>query len=286
MADLNNLGCLDGSCPFRVATGGMTTNGGCSCIGYHLTPVERGRLSGWVRQLRDRVRELEGEAQAGAADREEAWRDMCDLRGVETPCPKCQGYGVRAYGSTATWRGGIGGQSITNGVCDACWGSGDANRQWANLRKLESERVAMSDRECAEWLARKCGASYSRMRESLARFADVIEAEGRRRKVPAGVDLFWYSRAAEAVAGALRSLAKEPTGSAAIASESSKWSKALRDLVEDIDEATRYAPAVPVAVAFKRTNCPKCEEHPEELVIMCPRHKAEAALAGEPEVVP
>lgn len=47
-------------------------------------------------------------------------------RGVETPCPKCHGAGGRMYPSTSTWRGGVGGQSFTRGVCDACWGSGDA----------------------------------------------------------------------------------------------------------------------------------------------------------------
>lgn len=224
------------------------------------------------------------------SDREEAWRRMCDLRGVETPCPKCDGYGVRLYGSTSTWRGGMGGQALTHGVCDSCWGSGDATRQWTDLRKLETERVAMSDRECAEWLARKCGASYSRMRESLARFADVIEAEKRRRKVPAGVDLFWYSRAAEAVAGALRSLAKEPAGSAAIASESSKWSAALRDLVEFITDMGAagalslwhpdYAPANLRQPVYAE-NCPKCTSEPEECVILCPLHKAVALLAGQ-----
>ena len=40
-------------------------------------------------------------------------------------CSECGGSGEKAYGSTATWRGGIGGQMITNAVCNKCWGSGD-----------------------------------------------------------------------------------------------------------------------------------------------------------------
>ena len=70
---------------------------------------------------------------------------MLDWRGVEDPCLKCDGSGVRAYSTTATWRGGIGGTSITSDVCDSCWGSGDRYRTWTNLRRLrdeENKRVA------------------------------------------------------------------------------------------------------------------------------------------------
>lgn len=54
-------------------------------------------------------------------------------------CPFCGGYGVRAYGSTATWKGGIGGQAITQDVCDQCWGSGLSDRQGTNLKNLFNE---------------------------------------------------------------------------------------------------------------------------------------------------
>ena len=68
--------------------------------------------------------------------REEFLQMLQDYRGVEDPCPSCDGMGVRAYGDTSTWVGGIGGQMITQGVCDKCWGSGDKTRPWLNLRKL------------------------------------------------------------------------------------------------------------------------------------------------------
>ena len=55
---------------------------------------------------------------------------------IEHPCPTCGGRGRRSYPSTATWHGGIGGQMITGDVCDTCWGSGDADRHWTNLRVL------------------------------------------------------------------------------------------------------------------------------------------------------
>ena len=68
-----------------------------------------------------------------------------EWRGIEpgSECRRCTGSGVLTYGSTSTWSGGAGGQVLTQGVCDACWGSGDASRKWVNLRALrEQTRVA------------------------------------------------------------------------------------------------------------------------------------------------
>lgn len=65
-------------------------------------------------------------------------------RGVDDPCLKCEGRGVRWYGSTSTWRGGMGAAMITWDVCDVCWGSGDRYRHGCDLRQLrdeESKRV-------------------------------------------------------------------------------------------------------------------------------------------------
>ena len=59
-------------------------------------------------------------------------------RDIEIPCNVCNGLGVKTYGDTSTWHHGIGGQMITSDVCDACWGSGDKNRHWANLRQINS----------------------------------------------------------------------------------------------------------------------------------------------------
>jgi hypothetical protein len=52
-------------------------------------------------------------------------------------CPGCGGSGRKAYASTSTWRGGIGGQMITEGVCDKCWGTGRTDRKGVNLREYE-----------------------------------------------------------------------------------------------------------------------------------------------------
>ena len=59
-------------------------------------------------------------------------------RGIEEgdACSDCGGTGIKTYGSTATWHGGIGGQMMTSGICDRCWGSGSKSKPWLNLRVL------------------------------------------------------------------------------------------------------------------------------------------------------
>lgn len=100
-----------------------------------------------------------------------------EWRGVEDPCPECQGSGIKSYSSTSLWRRGVGGQAFTNGVCDKCWGSGDSNRPWTDLRKLEAtfdERV----RGAAE--AYITGRAGSRYYPKLV--AELLESQTRKRK--------------------------------------------------------------------------------------------------------
>jgi hypothetical protein len=51
-------------------------------------------------------------------------------------CKLCHGTGQRLYPDTTTWRGGCGGQAITLGTCDRCWGSGRNDRRGQDLRAL------------------------------------------------------------------------------------------------------------------------------------------------------
>lgn len=88
---------------------------------------------------------------------EEHYKWMLDARDIETPCMKCQGMGSRAYGSTATWHGGMGGASITSDVCDHCWGSGDEHRHWTDLRRLKSGEDHRVHLRAGELLAHRCG---------------------------------------------------------------------------------------------------------------------------------
>jgi hypothetical protein len=138
-----------------------------------------------------------------------------EWRGVEAPCGTCDGSGVRVYGSTATWRGGVGGQAVTTGVCDACWGSGDMHRKYTNLRAVESairdsKRTALYD-AFVEHIAKATGATLEVLggpsRAALEMAADLITKESRRRNLPEWARGFWGQRAMEYTAAALREAA-------------------------------------------------------------------------------
>ena len=63
-----------------------------------------------------------------------------DWRGVQDACEECQGTGIKVYGSTATFWGGIGGAAMTQSVCNHCWGSGDKYRPWKSWKLIEAEK--------------------------------------------------------------------------------------------------------------------------------------------------
>ncbi len=63
------------------------------------------------------------------------------IRGVA--CPDCDGYGQKAYASTATWWGGIGGRAITSAVCDKCWGTGRTDETGVDQRIIEAKIHAL-----------------------------------------------------------------------------------------------------------------------------------------------
>lgn len=130
-------------------------------------------------------------------------------RNVRVPCDKCSGLGGRWYSSGSTWRGGMGTARCEHDVCDACWGSGDASRPWTNIREVEKHRRAWESEQCAMWLAQRVGANFGHVRDGLAELLAVIEKESRRRKLPAGVDMFWYARTCETIASVLRELTGE-----------------------------------------------------------------------------
>lgn len=61
----------------------------------------------------------------------------------EELCKECGGTGSKVYSNSAMWAGGIGGQTVTVGVCDTCWGSGDMANPWTNIRKMYNEIKSM-----------------------------------------------------------------------------------------------------------------------------------------------
>ena len=54
-------------------------------------------------------------------------------------CNGCDGIGKKVYANTSTYLKGIGGQAMTEDVCDECWGSGKSNAPFKNLRKLREQ---------------------------------------------------------------------------------------------------------------------------------------------------
>lgn len=136
-------------------------------------------------------------------------------RGVETPCVACNGFGVRQYSSTATWRKGVGGSALAIDVCDVCWGSGDMHRHGADLRAMESEilsskRAALYEAFVAH-IAKATGATLEALggpsRAALEMAAELITKESRRRNLPEWARGFWGQRAMEYTAAALREAA-------------------------------------------------------------------------------
>lgn len=68
------------------------------------------------------------------------YHEILAMRGIfdkEDICGDCEGLGIKSYPNTATYmRGsGISGQAFTDDICDKCWGSGNINRPFRDLRK-------------------------------------------------------------------------------------------------------------------------------------------------------
>ncbi len=120
---------------------------------------------------------------------DEALKWMLHRKGIETPCERCHGFGSYTYASTATWRGGMGGASMTKDVCNKCWGSGDEHESWTDLRKLQKEedvRVALA---AGELLASRCGVWLRSLLPGIDELClELDKFERQRRPRPNGFD--------------------------------------------------------------------------------------------------
>ena len=135
---------------------------------------------------------------------EEALKWFLRHRGVETPCSHCNGLGSRTYGSTATWRGGMGGAAMTKDVCDHCWGSGDENDHWTDLRRLKNEQDVRVHQLAGELLAHRCGIGLNILKPALLELCNELDKfERQRRPRPDGFDTV-----SRCLAGVLRDLIK------------------------------------------------------------------------------
>lgn len=132
-----------------------------------------------MEDLRDVIEEAVEKA-VRAHDSERFGQYLLDMRGIDgEPCRECGGVGVKAYGDTSTWRGGVGGQMITNAVCDRCWGSGDPDRPWVNLRTLKSDQeqaIRAAVEKALAYHGRECSAAgVALVEEARARHAREME---------------------------------------------------------------------------------------------------------------
>jgi len=115
--------------------------------------------------------------------------DKLAWRGIEDPedvCVKCGGSGHVIYGSTATWRGGVGGQMMTDDVCDSCWGSGSKSKPWTDLRKLRSEEKKRIEKGAAKLLENRLGASLKSLQPTILAISKELDRLARKRKPPTG----------------------------------------------------------------------------------------------------
>lgn len=107
-------------------------------------------------------------------------------RGVHAPCAKCRGLGSFLYGSTSTWRGGMGGCAMTWDVCDTCWGSGDAEKTWTDIRQLEAEQDRQVRIRAMRWLSTSIGANHYSMHKAILELAGELDkfVRGRKERAP------------------------------------------------------------------------------------------------------
>jgi hypothetical protein len=121
-------------------------------------------------------------------------------RAYGVACQECRGYGRRSYSSTSTWRGGMGGASITIGECDICWGTGRTDVTGPDLRMIEQasqeKEREFRQKEFEEWIATNIG-RRKQDQFVLRSIIGFLGRESRRRKVPEGADEFFYKRACE-----------------------------------------------------------------------------------------
>jgi hypothetical protein len=131
---------------------------------------------------------------------DEIYKQFLEWRGIETPCPVCCGSGQKAYSSTATWRGGMGGNACTQDVCNTCWGSGDRNHPWAKLKLLRNSEDRRIREGALNILANSAGATLNEMHPAVEEICKELDKLARGRKPrPA-----WFQNACISLAKNLR----------------------------------------------------------------------------------
>lgn len=131
--------------------------------------------------------------------------DYIEWRGIDLSdvCERCGGAGMCAYANTSTWRHGMGGQAITNDVCDVCWGSGSESRHWPSWRvrttdnsagyRSEIERLR-AERDAALDAEKKAVLALGKENERLQARVKELETGIRKFLNPTGPEAFGLER--------------------------------------------------------------------------------------------
>lgn len=109
------------------------------------------------------------------------YKTFLQWRGVQDPCPRCRGSGLRYYSSTATWHGGMGGSAGTQDVCDLCWGTGDANRHGVDLRAQQNDWNQAVATAAGGYLSWSVGGTLKSTHQGILFLAEELERLSRKR---------------------------------------------------------------------------------------------------------
>lgn len=114
-------------------------------------------------------------------------------------CGVCGGWGRRLYGSTATWRGGVGGAAMTWDVCDVCWGSGTPQHPGENLREWRDRLRQAHTLGSARMFAESIGAQLGVMRPTVEALSKELRKMSRQRRPRP----YWWADSCERLADLL-----------------------------------------------------------------------------------
>lgn len=135
-----------------------------------------------------------------------------EWRGVQgATCERCDGAGRYMYSHGSTWRGGVGAAACRWDVCNACWGSGSTQYPGENLRALTRDAESWEAEQAMAYLSRITGISLRGTADMVTTLANLAQGQANKRKLPDGVDAFWWAHGWGRLADTLRDLAKRAT---------------------------------------------------------------------------
>lgn len=89
-------------------------------------------------------------------------------------CSGCEATGRKCYPNTSGWFGGVGGCAITQDLCDTCWGSGDEEYPFRNLREMTERYEARVSQATFDSFLQKLNFQGPHMRAEVQGVVDVL----------------------------------------------------------------------------------------------------------------